>query len=558
MLPAALILAALLLFAIANRGAYRNYFQSDSIDNLALAQSLEIRDLLQPLLIPKVSLNNFRPVGALFFKGMGRGFGLWFPPYIAALQILHIVNGALLVWLMRRLKLPLLAACAGASFFVVHMALFSVHWEPMYVFDLLCGLFCLLSLIAYVEGRWIVSFFLFWLAYRAKENAIMLPAVFAAYELFLGNRRWKRLAPSLALAAVLGIQALINNAARQSDYTLHFDPASVWQCMLFYSSQLLLVPLAGIAILLVPFLFRDRRVWFGAASFCVLIIPLLVLPGRLSSAYLYVPLTSMAILAGALAVQYPRAVIAALLALWIPWNFVNMRRLRNVEMARGDSARVYVANVIQAAQKYPDINVYLFNDIPMPRNAIPAAVNLVRREHAEISTLSVDDRGAAGVLASRPAILLDWSPTPTPGSVVTLVHTSGTPDLSFIRMDRFTPLWQLEKGWTLGDRGPYRWMQPSAGARLARPAGARQFVITANISAGFLSYVHRSHLRVSIDGRLVGEAGFDREGVEVLHWNIDPAPPGTVHVKFEAEPGFRVNPDSGLLGLSVGDFGFTP
>ncbi len=509
-------------------------------------------------MIPKVFSNNFRPVGAAFLLGMGRSFGLWFPPYVAALQILHILNGALLVWLMRRLNVPMLAACAGAAFFVVHMALFSVFWEPMYVYDLLCGSLCLLSLIAYVDGRWIVSFLLFWIAYRAKENAIMLPAAFAAYELFLGGRRWKRLAPSFALAATLGVQALVNNAGRDSDYTLRFDPASLWQCLTFYSGQLLLVPFAGFAILLLPFLARDRRGWFGTAAFGVLMIPMLLLPGRLSSAYLYVPLIGIAISMGVLAALYPRVVVAALLLLWIPWNFVNMRRLRNTEMARADSARVYVANVIKAAQKYPGINEYLYHDIPMAGYGIRGTVGMVRPGRGEAKTLAVEDHTAPSAFASQPTILLDWTPTPTPGSVVTLVHTADTPDLGFIKMDRATPLWQLERGWYLDGRGPYRWMQPSAGVRLARPQNARQFVITVNASGVFLDYVHRSHLRVSIDGRLIGQADFDRPGVAVLHWNIDPAPSGTAYVNLEAQPGFRVNPQSDLLGLSVGDFGFTP
>src|SRR5260370_32174812 len=95
LLPVVLLLAALLLFSIANRGAYRNFFQADSLDNLALMQSLPYHELYRPLLIPRVSFDNFRPVGMLFFKLMGRTFGLWFPPYVAVLQILHIVNVAL-------------------------------------------------------------------------------------------------------------------------------------------------------------------------------------------------------------------------------------------------------------------------------------------------------------------------------------------------------------------------------------------------------------------------------------------------------------------------------
>lgn len=544
------------MFAVANRGAYRSYFQADSIDNLAFARSLDLRDILQPLIVPKVFFDNFRPVGVLFFRWMGAAFGLWFPPYVAALQILHIANAGLLVWMLRRLQLPLLASAAGALFFTVHMALFSVHWDPMYVFDLLCGSLCLLSLIAYVDGRWIVSFLLYWLAYRAKENAIMLPAVFAAYELLLGGCRWKRLIPFFALAIVLGVQALVNNASRQTAYTLHFDPASIGQCIAFYSSQLLLIPFAGFTLLLIPFLTRDRRSWLGTVVFCLLIAPLLALPGRLSGAYLYVPLIGLALAVAGVAARYPRSTLVVLLALWIPWNFVNLRRLRNTEMARGDTSRLYVSNILKTAHQHPDINAYLYHDLPMPWYVIPAAVHLARRDRAEITALPANDPAAARILASEPLIVLDWESSPPPGSVAALARTANTPDASFVEMNRATPLWQLEHGWNLGDRGPYRWMQPSAAARLARPANARQFLLTANISPGFLGYVHRSHLRVLLDDRLIGEATFDHPGVEVVRWKLDPASPGTCHVSFEVEPGFRVDPHGDLLGLSVGDFGF--
>ncbi len=557
LLPAILVLAALLLFAVANRGAYKSYFQADSIDNLSLVQALGVRDFVQPLLVPKVFVNNFRPVGMLFFKLMGPWFGLWFPPYVAALQILHILNAVLLVWLMRRLQLSLLASAAGAVFFAVHMALFSVHWEPMYVFDLLCGSLCLLSLIAYVDGRWIVSFILFWLAFRAKENAVVLPVVLAVYELLLAKRRWKRLVPFFALSIVLGVQALINNAARNSDYTLHFDPASIWQCITFYSGQILLVPLAGFAILALPFLVRDRRLWFGIACFLAFITPLLVLPGRVAPAYLYVPLIGIAIATGVLAERRPKAAMAVLLLIWIPWNVVNLRRLRNTEMARGAAAHVYVASLVKASQKYPDISTYLYHDLPMSWYVIPAAVRVVHHSSDEVKTLSVDDASAPGALQSQSLLLLDWEPMPPPGSVVTLAHTPQTGDLSYIKMDRSTPLWQLESGWNLDGRGPYRWAAPSAVARLARPTGAKQFELTVNVAKDFFKYVRGSRLRVLIDGRLIGEHNFDRAAVEVLHWNLDPAPPGTARVEFEV-PGFRLDPQGELFGLSVGNFGFLP
>ncbi len=558
LLPAILILVVAALFALANRAAYKGYFQADSIDNLSLAQGLYARDLLQPLVVPKVFYNNFRPVGVLFFKLMGRWFGLWFPPYVAALQLLHVLNAVLLVWLMRRLQLGLTASCTGALFFLVHMALFHVHWEPMYAFDLLCGLLCLLSLIAYIDGHWIVSFILFWLAFRAKENAIMLPVVLAAFELILGSRRWKRLIPFFALWAWLGAQALVNNGARQSDYTLHFDRTSIWHCVAFYSGQILLVPFAGLVIVPLAALVRDRRLWFGVTSFCAFIAPLLALPGRLAAAYLYVPLIGLAIAAGALAVRYTKTAIAVVLLVWIPWNFVHLRGLRRSELARAGTARLYIANVLEAAQQNPTAATYIYHDLPMPSYAIPAAVQLAHHKSEALKTLRVDDGATLAVLQSPSLVLLDWEPEPTPGSVVTLAHTPATPDLSYIKFDRSTPLWQMERGFNLGDRGPYRWIGPSAVARLARPADAGHFELTVNATDAMFKYVPRSHLRVLIDGRLIGERGFDHEGVETLRWSLDPAPPGTVRVDFEVQPGLRVNSESDPLGLNIGSFGFVP
>jgi hypothetical protein len=555
-LSAALPVAALVLFWIANRGAYKDFFQADSLDNLAMMQSLGYGELFLPLLVPRVGVNNFRPVGMLFFKLMGRQFGLWFPPYAVALQLLHILNTGLLIWLLLRLGLTFLAACAGGLFFLFHMALFHVLWEPMFAFDLICCSLCLLSFLAYIDGRWIVSFLLFWLAYRTKENAIGLPAVFFAYEWLLGDGKWKRLIPFFALSMVLSIQALINNAVRESDYTLRFDPASIWKCIAFYAKQLLLVPYAGLAILAVPLFTRNRRMWFGFAWFCILIAPMLLLPGRLFSAYLYVPLIGLAMFLATLAEWQPKLVIAVLLALWIPWNFVNLRWLRKAELARADTARQYVANVAKAAQKYPGIRTFLYHDIPMESYTIPAVVRLIQPASEDVKVLAVDDPGAPKAVQSQPVVLLDWQPTPVPGSVVTLAHTRDAPDASFIVMDRGTPLWQLGRGWNLADRGPYRWIEPSATARLTRPADASQFELTVNIFPEFFKYVPKGHVRVSLDGHPIGERDFDRPGVEVVRWNLAKAPAGVVRVDFETQPGFRTEAGGNLFGLSFGNFGF--
>ena len=555
--PAALLLATLLLFWTTNRGAYKNYFQADSLDNLGLAHAIGWDSILKPLAVPTVPVDNFRPVGALFLKVMSNTAGLRFPPYIAALQILHLLNAFLVFLLLRKLALPVLAAAAGALFFTFHMALFTVLWEPMYVFDLLCGFFCLLSLLTYIDGHWIASFFLFWLAYRSKENAVMLPLVLAAWEFRFGLKKWPRLIPFFVLSLVLGVQALVNNAARDSAYTLQFDPVGIWVCMSFYSSQLLLIPFAGFAILAALFA-RNRRLLFGFVAFCALILPMLLLPGRLSGAYLYVPLIAVAICIAALAELQPKVALAVVLLLWIPWNYVNMRHLRNTELARADRARLYIGSVVKAARENPQITNFLYHDIPMEWYAISGSVGFVRSGKGDVKILSVGEPEALKVLQSqKPVAVLDWAPRPAPGSVVTLVRNPRTPDVSYIKMDRTTPIWQLTTGWNLENNGPFRWIAPSATARLARPADAKQFELVVNVTNGYLKYEPHIHLKVLLDGHSIGERDFERETFGPIRWNLDPAPAGPVTVAFEVTPGFRTDPESGLMGLSVGNFGFT-
>src|SRR5205807_1171777 len=137
------------------------------------------------------------------------------------------------------------------------------------------------------------------------------------------KKRWKRLIPFFAISLVFGIQALLLNQARHNDYSLRFSPTGIWNCMVFYASKLFLVPYAGFAVLLLPFLVRDRRVRFGVTVFCVLLIPMLLLPGRLFSVYLYVPLIGLAIAMAALTTGRMAMAIAVFFAIWLPWNYVN-------------------------------------------------------------------------------------------------------------------------------------------------------------------------------------------------------------------------------------------
>lgn len=176
-----LLLAA--LFLVVNRGAYKGYFQDDDLNNLSWTPRIPAANYLKAVLNPRFSPDNFRPVGHFYFHAAERFFGLNFPKYVLVIHVVHLFN-VWLVWLLaRRLGAAPLAAAAGCAFFAFHMALFDAVWKPMYVFDVLCAMFCLLSLLLYARQRWILSFLSFWLAYKAKELAVMLPLILLCYEL---------------------------------------------------------------------------------------------------------------------------------------------------------------------------------------------------------------------------------------------------------------------------------------------------------------------------------------------------------------------------------------
>jgi hypothetical protein len=155
------------LFLLLNRPAYKGYFQDDELDTLAWAPRVPASSYLQGALTPRFFPNNFRPVGHFYFFAAGRLFDLNFPGYVAVLQFFHLFNVWLLWLLARRLGSPRPAALLACVFFAFHMALFEAFWKPMYVFDVLCGTFCLLALLFWAQRRWLLSFAAFWLAYKA-------------------------------------------------------------------------------------------------------------------------------------------------------------------------------------------------------------------------------------------------------------------------------------------------------------------------------------------------------------------------------------------------------
>jgi hypothetical protein len=540
------------LFYIANHGAFQGYFQNDDLDNLGLAHDqLLSRDYFVPAVLPKYYNSNYRSVGHLFYKLMSLTAGMTFPPYIAVIQIIHLINAAILFLLLMSLGFTFWPACAGTLLFAFHMACFDIYWKAMYVFDLLCGTLCLLSILAYVRNRWIVSTILMLLAFHAKEMAIMLPVVFAAFEFLIGGRNWKRLIPSFTLALVLGVQALLANHAREeTSYTLHFDPASIWTCIRYYSGSVFLIPFAGLLVLGLFFL-RDKRAILGGLTFCALLFPMLVLPGRLFSAYLYVPLIGLAIGMSTIAANLNPAIVAAFFVLWLPWNYSILRKDRRVALSDARDRRAFVAQLTDFVHLKADLHSFIGHpSMPVNTYGTAAVVKLARPPAEPLMYAQVDSPEMKAALQQPSLAILDWDWFKH--QLKTAVHRPNLPDTPYISMNSLTPIWQLEQGWYEEDH-LYRWTRETATARLNRPDNVHQFELVVTAPEQLFTQVQESHVAVTLDDKPVGEAVFSKPGVQTVRWDVPSGREGPAKVTFRVWPMYH---GTRPLGIAVVGFGF--
>lgn len=362
--PAAIALAIVTLFLAANLAAYKGYFQDDDLDTLSWATRSRLSSFLYWLVTPLFQQWNFRPVGVFYYRILRDLFGLDYRPYVAVLHSIHLLNAAILYLLLRRLDLPRFAAAAGVLFYAFHAATIDAYWKPMYIYDVACGTLCLLALLLYVRGNWILSLIAFWLAYKAKELAVMLPAVLLAYEFLLGSRRWKRLLPFFAVSLNFGLQGILFNPNSDNDYTIRFTAPAFANCAVFYASSVLLAPYLGFALLMIPFFVRDRRVYFGVLTSILLLGPLLFLPGRLFSVYWYVPLMGVALVAAVLASKAPRIAVAAFFLVWMPLNYAILRQRRGPMLDIAYENREYVDALRAVAQQHPAIGAIVYRALP--------------------------------------------------------------------------------------------------------------------------------------------------------------------------------------------------
>jgi hypothetical protein len=489
---------------------------------------------------------------------MGRYAHLDFRKYIFPLHALHLLNVLLIYLVARKLKLAPFHACAAALFFAINMAVFDVFWKPMYVFDLLCATFCLASLLLYASGRWILSLIAFWFAYKAKEVAVMLPAVLLLYEIWFGKRQWLRLVPFFAISLSFGLQGLFLNPNKDNAYTFRFNLDALQKTVPFYSSQLFFLPYAGLAFLCLPLLIRERRVWFGVAAMIVCFFPLMFLPGRVFPAYCYVPLVGGAIAIGAVSNAVPPIITVLLFGLWIPWNIHELRIDRRATLAAADEDRPYVAAMIDYAKSHPHPPALVYYGAPLGYHdwGVTAAWNLAYgRTGLKATYVEADD--VRDQLRREEVALLGWDPLHRKVSFCT--RTRGTPYVSYLTMNQSTPLWQLEDGW-FGLNDTFRWIKQRAVAVLHCPANGSVFELHVNLPEAQIDQNHHSLVKVLLDGTEIGSKDFVAPGLQTAQWALPVNVPRDrdVRIEFDVSPEFIYAGDPRHLGIAVTGFGFTP
>jgi hypothetical protein len=397
------------LFLTVNRDAYRGYFQDDEIDNLSWTPYLGPLDFLKGAATPQFQANNFRPVGHYYFHAVEELAGLDFPVYVAVLHAFHLLNVWLLWLVARRLGAAPSATAAACLFFGLHMALFDDFWKPMYVFDVLCATFCLLSLWCYASGRWVLSFAAFWLAYKSKELAVMLPAVLLAFEFWFGKRRWKPLLPFFLVSLSFGVQGILGNPNKDNDYTFRFTAAALAKTSVFYAGRIFLIPYLGFVVPAFALLGRNRRTWFGLAAMGLFLFPVLFLPGRVFSAYCYLPFTGLAIAITGLAETASPAALALFLALWLPMDIHELRLRRRDTLANDDEVRTWMNAVGGIAAGKERVDAFVFSGTPggFHQWGVEGALKYFY-ERNDLTVKRTGEPDAAALMRTKRVAVLNW------------------------------------------------------------------------------------------------------------------------------------------------------
>jgi hypothetical protein len=507
---------------ILHRAAWHGSFQPADLSAIGSAASSSVYTQTVNTLLPGPTNGADRPLALLWCKAIYSFFGLTFAPYIAALLLLHVVM-SILVWLfLRRLGFDPWPSMAATLLFALNLAITPVLWQPGGILELGCGVICLAALLAWVRGWGVASFILFALAWRFSDTALLLPVVLVLYEWLIGEQRYRRVVPFLALMAWYGLSAI---------YAAPLGRIP-WSAALRVVHDLLAVKWAWLLLLFVPLATRDRRAMFALASLPLLLVPLFLLSRPPSNQRLYLPLVALCIIIAALATRFGRIATVVFLLVWMPFNYGALRRYRTHALK-------------QAALTQPFLDAIPHQGTSFRYEQVPATIDeptlaFVLRHSTHQPQVDLKQVKPGDAISG--ATFLGWDPATRHATV----WTAPQPLPGTVTMDG-GPSWiALEKGWGSLD-GPHRWAHQGATARLHQPSGARQFkleLIVADWQATGMK------LHVLFDGQPAGALEFSGAGRKSGSFTVEPKE-RDVEVTFETE-----KPSSDGLAAALISFGF--
>jgi hypothetical protein len=236
-LTAAIILAYFLFFTW--KGVLL-YFDADDMMNLYKAWSQPLGELLRANIVFWKGF--YRPLGWTFYRGVFALAGFNPVPFHIAALGLGVLNLGLTFWFTRLVSGSERIAALATLIFAFHTRLMEVWFRTAVVYDVLCFTFTYLAACLYIgarrEGRELSAgriasiLVCFILALGAKEMAVCLPFLLAAWELLWSGkpRGVPRRAISLIAAFVFmtvlyaigklrGPDSMVNNPAYTPEYS---------------------------------------------------------------------------------------------------------------------------------------------------------------------------------------------------------------------------------------------------------------------------------------------------------------------------------------------------
>jgi hypothetical protein len=157
------------------------------------------------------------------------------------------------------------------------------------------------------------------------------------------------------------------------------------------------------------FLARNRRTWFGLAAMGLFLLPVLFLPGRMFSAYCYLPFAGLAIALTGLAEAASPAALALFLALWLPVDLYELRLRRRDTLTNDNEVRTWMSGVRRFAAGRERVDAFVFSGTPagfQDWGVVGALRYFYGR--SDLTVKDAGDAGAAALTETRRVAFLKW------------------------------------------------------------------------------------------------------------------------------------------------------